>query len=992
MTQTWPPSPCVEDEEVALAKEHVLDVAHQVGNENQPASNKGSIDQYPIILDKDDSPQLKDSVGPVSTSQHTDPLAVNMEKRFVLVHSDLAESQSQSAVPHEPLQRSKSTTQLRSPDESRGRPQVSRIHTDLGADLDALRTGQRRAPSPYTHTPQTSFDAHTSEPRRKETLLSPLDAHDGRRPTSRRPETRVPERDSSDSDQKRRERRRPERSRSRAARQSFSHSDRSESEKIKRSKSTRRDDSDDKFAARAHRYRSPAPRPGAFRGYTYTGQDHITPPATPKPTGESARSSATDHSNAQDLPARRHHPMSVNTDSPNTSSAEESHKRRSKEGDESRSSRSLRARRSVHLRDDASGRTATASTRARSQRREDNGAKEELTRKQQSTDDHARHGAKTPISGRTPLSMEGLLENAFARNRSRHSRALDNHSRQVSPSTSPAQSPPQTPRGDRSPRDYFDLTHHPPKSSRQRSRPPSVDESSLKDLKHVSSSLLGVATLGASLAAKAIPALSRSSTSQSLETPSSSSQSRPNSGQRSRKPSPLLEESQPAYQSQSRANSVTGRDDSTAIKTTTYTVHEERKAPSAVPNASTPLETPRAASRASSYSHSPEQSRPPGPFRAYTTQGYHTSTHAPIQLQPQVLASPSNPDAAFAPTRPISAPACPRSRPVAGLRDWYTIRDMSFLSFCPTCMSFLGSTRFRDHFIPSHGKDPRQPTACAMSYPWLRIAWLQSVKQDRKDLGVVWSIACGPPAETKMCAGSKSDIRRWYHLVDPRTKKPVDNFDICSACVRNIDLIFPKLKFAVFDRPQDKKEVEKICNMNTFSRHFYPVMAELERLSDRSKETVRHRDFQDFVDYIRRISRIRQCVRDTLLATQSWHFHSELPEFTICEECYEEVVWPLRDRPIARDISKTLKLVPSIRKSSMLPGTSCQLYSDRMRRTFRDAVNRNDFESLKSAAQYRYHTEHRLQEMHKYYEMDQQAGIDRRTEMEKNIGIWKSIE
>ena len=343
------------------------------------------------------------------------------------------------------------------------------------------------------------------------------------------------------------------------------------------------------------------------------------------------------------------------------------------------------------------------------------------------------------------------------------------------------------------------------------------------------------------------------------------------------------------------------------------------------------------------------------------------------------------------PPKSNSLPPCPRSRPVSGLHDWYTIRDMSFLEFCPSCMSFLGSTRFRDYFIPSLPKDRRHPTVCAMNFPWLRLAWLQSIKQDRKDLSLIWKVAHGPPAGTKPCTGSKTDARKWYHLTDPRTKRAVDNFDICSACVRNIDLVFPKLQFGVFDRPQDKKEQEKICNLNTTSRHFVPILNELERLSDRSKDTIRHRDFQDLVDFIRRISRNRQCVKDTLLATKSWHVIPELPELTVCEECYEEVVWPLRDRPIARDVSKTLKLVPTLRKSS-LPGTSCQLYSERMRGVFRDAVSRNDFENLKRVAQYRYHMEHRLQEMHKLYEMDQQAGIDRRSEIEKNISLWKAIE
>jgi hypothetical protein len=168
---------------------------------------------------------------------------------------------------------------------------------------------------------------------------------------------------------------------------------------------------------------------------------------------------------------------------------------------------------------------------------------------------------------------------------------------------------------------------------------------------------------------------------------------------------------------------------------------------------------------------------------------------------------------------------------------------------------------------------------------------------------------------------------------------------------------------------------------------------ELERLAERrQREQLRQKDIQDFVDAMRRISRYRECVKDTMLATASWHFIPDLPEFTICEECFDDVVWPLRDRPIAKDVSKTMKLVPTLRKSQLGPGLSCQLYSERMRRIFREAVSKNDFEMLKTAAKHRYIMEHRLLEMQKLYEQDEQVGIDRHADKEKNIAIWRSIE
>ncbi|KAJ9602614.1 hypothetical protein H2200_012807 [Cladophialophora chaetospira] len=992
MTQTWPPSPCVEDEEVALAKEHIPDVAlRQVKSEDQPAGTRGSVDQYPIIDDSDVTPQQSDARKADSVPTKTGKEAAgNDEKRFVLLASQMSESEPETSRSSEGLHRSKSTNQLRQQDD-RGRPQVTRIHTDLGAGLNGMRTGHRRAPSPYAHTTTGPVDALSPETRYKENLLSPMHAHEPRRSNSVHPGSRTADRDSSDSDHKAKPSRRPERSRSRAARQSFSHSDRSEPEIAKRSRSTKRkDNNDEKFAARAHRYRSPAPRPGGFTGYTYTGQNNITPPATPKPNGGSARSSAGDQSVVQEQPSSRYASKRGTTDSPNTSSAEESHNRRSREQTNFRSARS---RRSSRVRGDEDEHPTL--TRARSQRRE----RQPRDDQQFSSDERSRHGTKTPVSARAPMSMEGLLENAFAANQSKCSKEGNARSRHVSPLASPAPSPPQTPRGDRSPKDYFDQGHQPSKSSKLRSRPPSIDDTHLKELKNVSSSLLGVATLGASLAAKAIPALSRSNTSQSLEAPSSSSQSRPSSGQRSRRPSPLLDDTQSVYQSLSRANSVTSHDNVAAMRTTTYAVHEDRGVPKTTQYAQTPLEVPRTASRASSYSHSPEQPRPQAPFRAYsstTTQGYQQQIHSPALQKVQTIPLSHEPGtiSTNTPPRPNPLPPCPRSRPVAGLHDWYTIRDMSFLNFCPTCMGFLGSTRFRDHFVPNFQRDPRLPVCCAMSYPWLRVAWIQSIKQERQDLSLVREIAQGPPASTKPCSGVKPDSRKWYHLVDPRTKRAVDNFDLCSACVRNVDLIFPKLRYEVFDRPQDKKEVEKVCNLAPNSRHFQGILSELERLSDRTKDSRSRKEYLlDFVDYIRRISRLRECSKDSLMRSQSWHFHPDLPEFTICEECYEEVVWPLRERPIARDVSRTLKIVPTLRKGTLHPGgTSCQLYSERMRRAFLDAVTRNDFDFLKRTAQHRYQWELHCQEQHAKFGMESQAGHDRWNEMEKNILQWKSVE
>lgn len=1007
MTQQWPPSPCVEDEEVALAKEHVIGVPlHELNSEDQPASSRGSVDQYPIIIDchapasdcqnempvKEDGSPVGDNVLPARSKNISAIPPTNHDKRFVYLPKNPGPEQSGRA---EPLYRSRSATRLAENELRRGRPQIPRLHTDMGAGLGGGIPAPYKTPSPYAHRPSTSTNTLSAEPHNGHKLLSPMDAHESRRPVSAHSRTRAARYNDSDSDHKFKPTRKSERSRSRAGRQSFSHSDRSDAEKYGPSKaSSRQQDRQSAFGRHGHRHRSPAPPKGACAGYSYTAQDHITPPQTPKIV--SARSSVVDHSNLSDSADSRYGTKKFTADSPYTSSAEDAHSRRIGSGDEKGTTRRHRSRRGSRSHNDHEDKAKA--TRAVSTRRDRTSGYDSKHGRHSSEERHPRK-SRTPG---TPKTMEDYFANAFVANHNRRSHDIDSQSRAVSPTTSPPQSPPRTPRSERSSRDYFEAASGAAGLHRQRSRPPSWDDSHFKDIKPLTS-LLGAATLGASLAAKASASTSRTSGSHSGETPSSGSQSRPGSGQRSRKPSPVCEEPASVPPNLSRTNLTTTRDEATSTWTTTYTVHENRTLPVSATYAPTAtLEPPRPTIRSASYSHShsPDQARPPVLYRAHSstsspsTQGSHQPSQFPGHQT--VSSAPVTPERASfiqPPTRPTLPPPCPRSKPTAGLHDWYTIRDLSYLDFCPTCMRFLGASRFRDHFLPSLPKDPRRPVVCAMSLPWLRVAWIQCIKQDRKDLTLVWQISTPLPPETRPCPGIKADLRRWYQLTDPRTGRAVENFDICSACVRNVDLIFPRLENHLFERPADKPLQEKVCNMNTSSRHFFPIIIELERLADRrEKGHLREKDIQDFVDFIRRICRYRECAKDTMLAVSSWHYLPELPELTICEECFEEVVWPLRDRPIARDVSKTLKLVPPLHRSQLVSGFSCQLYSERMRRIFHEAVSKNDFESLRAAAKYRYSMEHRLQEMQKLYEMDQRAGIDRRAEMEKNIAIWKSIE
>lgn len=241
---------------------------------------------------------------------------------------------------------------------------------------------------------------------------------------------------------------------------------------------------------------------------------------------------------------------------------------------------------------------------------------------------------------------------------------------------------------------------------------------------------------------------------------------------------------------------------------------------------------------------------------------------------------------------------------------------------------------------------------------------------------------------TKPCPGKGSDVRAWYRLPDPEIDAHVPNFDACSECVRSIEIIFPQLK-GVFKRSGALVQ-ERTCDLNTQSSRFDKYIKLLDATAlQYDVERLREPDMRPFAHFARKTARVRECTRDDMVMGQLWHFIPSLPEFTICEECFDHVVWPIIDQPVASSINRTLQLVPGTQRTT---GISCQLYSEPMRRKFVEAVKYADFEYLKQIVRRRHGVERLLQEKHKMLMGDMARGEDRTAELQANIDEWKKWE
>lgn len=983
MARQWPPSPSVEDEEVALAHEH-HNLRRFKGDE-LPAGSRGSVDQYPVILDiGDKATTTADENSGISSDESLGPPTpthTRTDQRFI--HIPTTSSNPATSFHNVP------PPQEAKKDSPRGRPNVSRIQTDMAGDLQEMITGRRRAPSPYAYAPaQKAEKIERGNQFAGECLLSPKHANlpilDTKRASSARPRIKTDDLDSS-TDSDRRSDRRRHHSRKRSTREPFSRTQHLEANDPPRPALNDH---------RASSYSGASPEPGLLhkalhkedRGIGALEQHGRTAMRGPKDSPYTSSAEETKSSIKHQYSPRANNKSSH--DSPYTSSADESKSKRRDIDSGSPRSRpsSIRKKDRPHL--DLQDHHYSYGGGQLPDDKHDS----ETRRKDVSHHPvYDGRGYLEPSSLRSPRAVEDYLEKAFKDNKTSNSDINLRPSPCASPRASPPETPPKTPRTDRRSKDYFGLgVSQPIHAPIHRSRPSSREENLYKDVKPLTAAL--AATGIGKVAAGFAPNSSRSSPSLT-EKPLSVPTNKTQSNWKSRNSSPKTEDLRPI----SRTGSFAQGEVRPVSRTSTFPLAERRSISRNGSYAPPQDESPRVSQRTLSYSSTdehPHQRPSPSPR---TSQGNFmpvTGTEAPLSSASRPMRSSHSSSEKVPQTAASNGPSralapCPRSKPVSGFSDWYTLKELPELDICPSCMGSLGNSRFRDSFVPSLAKPRTQEVRCALSKPWIRNAWIQVLKQHRRSLDMIYQLIHLPPT-TKPCPGRKGEVRSWYRIIDPDTGDPVPNFEACSACVRSVELIFPQLRGIL---KRSTSLVERTCDLNCDSKRFVGYMSQMDLAAMRfDVERLREPKIQALADHARRTARVRECRRDDKIRSQPWHFMPQLPEFTICEECFQDVVWPVIDKPIAKSINRTLQMVPATRDGHHASGISCQLYSDRMRRTFVEAVQYSDYDLLRSVATRRYGVERLLQENHQLYLRDMAMGKDRAIEMQNNIMKWREWE
>ncbi|KAH7188555.1 uncharacterized protein B0J16DRAFT_96493 [Fusarium flagelliforme] len=283
-------------------------------------------------------------------------------------------------------------------------------------------------------------------------------------------------------------------------------------------------------------------------------------------------------------------------------------------------------------------------------------------------------------------------------------------------------------------------------------------------------------------------------------------------------------------------------------------------------------------------------------------------------------------------------PECRRKHPVAGLVDWLTLPRTDF-NICPDCYgAVFAKTQYRNMFQIML-RPSSQAISCDFGLgPWYRIAWLLTLKNELPDLRLFHEVANAVAATKGLpCPGDRVTTRNWQSLWNPYTRQPIYDFTVCPQCVKIIYALFPNLTGTFIPVDSRSEPTRGLCAMRfkPKRKRFVMYFDALETTSDQARLEQEEPDVKTLAQDVEKMALVSECQEDKPIANGHWHVMQYLQQFTVCGECFDEVVKPSikDDNVIARNFYM---------KPQKLPLATCQLYSNRMREIFKKACRWND--------------------------------------------------
>ncbi|ROW02933.1 hypothetical protein VSDG_01963 [Cytospora chrysosperma] len=284
---------------------------------------------------------------------------------------------------------------------------------------------------------------------------------------------------------------------------------------------------------------------------------------------------------------------------------------------------------------------------------------------------------------------------------------------------------------------------------------------------------------------------------------------------------------------------------------------------------------------------------------------------------------------------------------------WLTLPRSENFNICPSCYEqVFQQTEFRDLFIPAPFRTREREIACDLgTSPWYRIAWLMTRKYQRSDLRLLQGVADVLTREKIPCYGDVRVSRIWYSITDPDTRRCIPDFQVCSPCAKAVEVLFPSLMgiFVPLDRPAEPKSGKCSLHFTPSRKRFLTYFDVFEKCHDRAMEERSAPDSKRLAYNVNFWANVEECPREKPLRQEYWYTMADIPEMTVCEECFLDVVYPeLVADVAARTAASGEDRVNSVARNfyrkphHIKSATVCQMASPWMRQLFRSACRREN--------------------------------------------------
>ena len=239
---------------------------------------------------------------------------------------------------------------------------------------------------------------------------------------------------------------------------------------------------------------------------------------------------------------------------------------------------------------------------------------------------------------------------------------------------------------------------------------------------------------------------------------------------------------------------------------------------------------------------------------------------------------------------------------------------------------------------------PKSRTAsCKFAEFWVRFAW-HHVLAGKGDIDTLLLGAGQIAASEQRCpnAGLKSDLdtkspsnRVWYTIADPDSGDLLKQWTICGDCRSQIVKVCPPFEQTL--KMVSTAPVRAMCDLvpkiaAVRSMICFKELINCEQAAHETDEL----DMRPLADFIKRFTNVPACPKDIPTSIPRKFYH--IPggsEYAICQDCYLIFIEP--EARAGGVLAQEVLLSPK-----PMPQMTCQLFSERMRRVWADAVATSD--------------------------------------------------